>query len=181
MTAKKIKFNSQYIFKKNANFTDAFESWDLLAVEALNDALTNFVLSDCYPDIFCLNLYEKINLLSMKKIIKEAAKRGVFFEVPYTRFIEEPDRQAVFISNFAVLYGFLKGENIVITSGAKSVFEQRSPNDVKVMFSTVFDIPKDKVEKMISGNCEKLLKKASYAVSSSEEVLQNSYKTNLRN
>ena len=90
--------------------------------------------------------------MSKKKLFQTAADKGMFFEIEYGKFITDNESRSNFISNFILLNQVLKGNNIIISSGAENVFMQRNPEDVLIILETIFDIKKHMAYKMITEN-----------------------------
>lgn len=69
-----------------------------------------------------------------RKSYKIAIQRGLFFEIKYSEVISN-SRCRKDIIKIAHNY-FVKGKskNVIISSGAKSAFELRSPNDVAHLY-----------------------------------------------
>ena len=68
--------------------------------------------------------------MTKKKLFQTAADKGMFFEIEYGKFITDNESRSNFISNFILLNQVLKGNNLIISSGAENVFMQRNPEDI---------------------------------------------------
>ena len=133
--------------------TNILKNFDIFALKPKNDKiLENILMSEICCDIINIDLYEKFNFMSKKKLFQTCAEKGVFFEVEYGKFITDNESRSTYISNFILLNNILKGKNLIISSGAESLFEQRNPEDVITILETIFDIKKDMAFKMMTEN-----------------------------
>jgi RNase P/RNase MRP subunit p30 len=137
------------------------KSFDILAVRPKNDKILESCLtSELNCDIIAIDLYEKFSFMSKKKLFQTAADKGMFFEIEYGKFITDNESRSNFISNFILLNQVLKGNNLIISSGAENVFMQRNPEDIIIILETIFDIKKHMAYKMITENPIKALLKS---------------------
>ena len=137
------------------------KSFDILAVRPKNDKILESCLtSELNCDIITIDLYEKFSFMSKKKLFQTAADKGMFFEIEYGKFITDNESRSNFISNFILLNQVLKGNNLIISSGAENVFMQRNPEDIIIILETIFDIKKHLAYKMITENPIKALLKS---------------------
>lgn len=126
---------------------------DILSVIVLNDSLIETVYNESEIEIIQISCYEKKNFYAKKKNILTAINRGVFFEFNYSELLQS-DTRSLFIYNFTIFLDITKGKNVIISSGASEFIFQRSPYDVLVTISTIFEIDKELVKSFISTNPE---------------------------
>ena len=129
------------------------KSFDILAVKPKNDKiLESCLMSELNCDIINIDLYAKFSFMPKKKLFQMAAEKGMYFEVEYGKFITDNESRNTFISNFILLNQVLKGNNIIISSGAENLFMQRNPEDIIEIMETIFDMKKHIIYKMITEN-----------------------------
>lgn len=143
------------------NQTDSMKSYDVLAVKPMNDKMLELCLNgEINCDIVVINLDEKLNLVSKKHLLLSSAGNNIFFEVEYAAFVSNNESRSNFISNFLLLFDILKGANIIISSGASTFFQHRSPFDLMTIFETLFSIKTNIIKQMLSENAEKVILKS---------------------
>ena len=148
-----IEISDQKEIFQLTKLNNYLKSFDILAVRPKNDKILESCLTtDLNCDIINIDLYEKFSFMSKKKLFQTAADKGMFFEIEYGKFIIDNESRSNFISNFILLNQVLKGNNIIISSGAENVFMQRNPEDVLIILETIFDIKKHMAYKMITEN-----------------------------
>ena len=148
-----IEISEQKEIFQLTKLNNYLKSFDILAVRPKNDKILESCLtSELNCDIINIDLYEKFSFMSKKKLFQTAADKGMFFEIEYGKFITDNESRSNFISNFILLNQVLKGNNIIISSGAENVFMQRNPEDVLIILETIFDIKKHMAYKMITEN-----------------------------
>ena len=129
------------------------KSFDILVVKPKNDKiLESCLMSELNCDIINIDLYAKFSFMPKKKLFQTAAEKGMFFEVEYGKFIADNESRSNFISNFILLNQVLKGNNLIISSGAENLFMQRNPEDIITIMETIFDMKKHAIYKMITEN-----------------------------
>lgn len=150
------------LFQLSTNSSNnLLNNYDLISIKPLNDIILESCLTgDLNFDIITLNLDIKFNFLGKKNLIQSAIKKGIFFEFLYGDYISKEANRAGFNSNFLIFNEIVKGDNIIFSSGASNIFEQRSPYDICVLLETVFGIKQDIAKKMISENSLKAVLKS---------------------
>lgn len=143
-----------------SNPNNALKSYDIIAVEPMNEKMFELACNDINADIVSLNFEEKINFVLKKTQILSAIERNVFFEIRYSEFIRDTTKRSTFISNVMLLLDVTKGKNVILSSGSESFYYHRSPYDVMTMFETIFEIKKDTVLNMLTKNSEKVILKS---------------------
>ncbi len=143
-----------------SNPNNALKSFDLISVIPKNDKMFELCCSDLNVDIITINLEEKFNFNLKKSLILSAIDKKIFFEIIYSGFIRDTSKRSLFISNVLMLLEVTKGKNIIISSGAESFYEHRSPYDISTIFATIFNLKSDLILKMLTTNCEKVLIKS---------------------
>lgn len=152
--------DSKDLFQLTNPSKSPVQFYDIVAVAPENEKVFELCLSDLNVDIISLNFEEKINFPIKKHQILSAIDKNTFFEIVYGGFIKDTTKRSLFISNVLLLIEVTKGKNIIISSGAESYFEHRSPYDIVTIFETIFEMKPDVVKKMISDNCQKVVMKS---------------------
>lgn len=128
---------------------------DILALRPLDEKQFLACCKTHICDLISLDLSTKINYLK-KTPIKEAMRRGIHFEICYSRAFEDKTN---FIANCITLLQITKGKNTIFTSEAYSIMETRGPLDV-INLGCLLGLNPDKAKHMISTNCRAVLMSA---------------------
>jgi RNase P/RNase MRP subunit p30 len=152
--------DSKDLFQFTNPSKSPMQQYDIVAVAPENEKVFELCLNDLNVDLISLNYEEKINFPLKKHQILSAISKNTYFEIIYGNFIKDTTKRSLFISNVLLLLDVTKGKNIIISSGAESFYEHRSPYDIVTIFETIFEMRPDVVKKMISDNCEKVLLKS---------------------
>lgn len=152
--------DSKDLFQFTNPAKSPMQSYDILAVSPANEKMFEQCLNDLNVDLVSLDFEEKINFPLKKHHILAAIDKNTFFEIVYGGFIKDTSKRSLFISNVLLLLDVTKGKNILISSGAESYYEHRSPYDIITIFETIFEMKPDIVKKMLSDTCEKVILKS---------------------
>lgn len=106
-------------------------NFDIVAVRPGNLRVMAYLCKTAEIDIISLDFTRRLPFATNKKLLDEAVKRGIHFEIIYSPLIGTASgpRQEVF-SNTRVLIQYLRGRNILLSSGADSIGQIRGPMDV---------------------------------------------------
>mmetsp|Transcript_9338 Transcript_9338/g.17914 ORF Transcript_9338/g.17914 Transcript_9338/m.17914 type:complete len:247 (+) Transcript_9338:4041-4781(+) len=115
---------------KNPMQTDRFTDVDLIAFRPKNETELQNACLHMDIDIISLKLHERLSFRVKINLVHEAVKRGIMFEVAYAATVRDMSARRNFFANAATLVHATKGRNIILTSGARDLFEQRAPYDV---------------------------------------------------
>lgn len=94
-----------------------------------------------------------------KKVLDIAVKRGISFEIIYSPMISVSGSRKEIIAGTKVLLQYLRGRNIIISSGTDSMLSLRGPNDV-INIGMLLGIKQHVVSKWIGENCMAVLNHA---------------------
>lgn len=106
-------------------------SFDIIAVRPGNLKVMAYLCKTAEIDIITLDFTHRLPFSTNKKLLDEAVRRGIYFEIIYSPIlgIASGPRAETF-SNTRVLIQYLRGRNIIISSGADLVAQIRGPMDV---------------------------------------------------
>lgn len=91
-------------------------------------------------DIISLDLSHRLPYRLRPKVLAPAVQRGVMFEISYACCLRDETSRRLLFSNATALARATRGQNIIVSSGARTAFELRSPYDV-INLSTLFGLP----------------------------------------
>lgn len=106
-------------------------SFDIVAARPGNMKVMAYLCKTAEIDIITLDLTHRLPFAANKKLLDEAIKRGIFIEILYSPIIGSSSgaRLEVF-SNTRILIQYLRGRNIILSSGADNLSQIRGPMDV---------------------------------------------------
>lgn len=106
-------------------------SFDIIAVRPGNIKVMTHLCKTADIDIITLDFTHRLPFSINKKLLDEAVMRGIHFEILYSPIlgIASGVRQEIF-SNTRVLIQYLRGRNILLSSGADNIGQFRGPMDV---------------------------------------------------
>ena len=96
--------------------------------------------SSLQVDIISLDLGRRLPFRLKAKILAPALDRGVMLEISYACCLRDETSRQLLFSNAAALARATRGKNIILSSGARSAFELRSPYDA-MNLATLFGLP----------------------------------------
>ena len=109
---------------------EILSSYDIIAVKTSNEkVLHSICLDPSIVDIVSLDLSERLPKLK-PNVMAEAAEKGVFFECQYGEAIRNDKSRRMVLSNFSSLTKATRGKHLIVSSGAKSSLQLRSPSDL---------------------------------------------------
>lgn len=155
-----VEVNDSKDLYQFSNPSNAIRSYDIVAVCPQSDKMLDLCLADLNVDVITINFDVKFNFLGKKHLLNSSIDKGTFFEINYSRFISDTSKRSTFITNFLIFLEVTKGKNIILSSGAETFYDHRSPHDITTMFETIFQIKKDIIKHMISDNVEKVITKS---------------------
>lgn len=106
------------------------KKYDILAIQPVGEKNLQHVASQFEVDIICLNLSEDLGFTLKKTHVGLAFQKGMCFEISYAPCLRSQTCKRSIISNSLHLVHVCKGKNIIISSGALSPLDLRSPEDV---------------------------------------------------
>ena len=91
-------------------------------------------------DIISLDLSHRLPFRLRPKVLAPAVQRGVMFEISYACCLRDETSRRLLFSNATALARATRGQNIIVSSGARTAFELRSPYDA-MNLSALFGLP----------------------------------------
>jgi ribonuclease P/MRP protein subunit RPP1 len=106
-------------------------SFDIVAVRPGNMKVFAHLCKVAEIDIITLDFTHRLPFALNKKLLDEAVERGIFFEIVYSPVIGTVAgaRREVF-SNTRLFIQYLRGRNLILSSGADTLGQLRGPMDV---------------------------------------------------
>ncbi|GIY22232.1 ribonuclease P protein subunit p30 [Caerostris extrusa] len=135
------------------------EKYDIIAVQPIGEKMLQHVSSLSDIDIISLNLTENLGYSLKRNIIALAKEKGIYFEICYSHCFRGETQFKVLIRNADLLVDVLKGENILISSGASLPLDLRSVETVMNLV-LLFGLNKNQAEESVRKNGEVVLKHA---------------------
>ena len=109
---------------------------------------------DC--DIVSMDLTQQLAYRLNQKHVEAAAKRGLVFEIVYSKlFLDATIRRNVF-TNARALCRALRGKGVIISSGARKPLDLRNPHDA-MNLAHLFGLKMPEAKRAIDGTCIDLL------------------------
>lgn len=109
-------------------------------------------------DMVCFSL-DRAHISFSRKYYNLAVERKMFFEIRYAPAIIDSNHRRNIIRRSHAYHSYGKSQNIVITSGAASQIELRSPYEVANL-GLLFGLSEEQAKCAMAGNCKKLLIRA---------------------
>ena len=105
--------------------------FDIVAARPGNSKVFTYLCKSADIDIISLDFTHRLPFPLNKKVIDEAVKRNLYFEITYSAVLGEsatPRRET--FSNTRLLLQYLRGRNVILSSGADSSKKLRGGMDV---------------------------------------------------
>ncbi|XP_055382669.1 ribonuclease P protein subunit p30 [Condylostylus longicornis] len=134
------------------------KKYDLIAGLPKNDNALNHCYTSFAGDLICFNP-DASNLFIQRKPYQVAVARGMFIEIKYSDAIQNSTYRKDIIKIAHNYHVKGKSKNIIISSGAKSVFELRGPYDIANL-ALIFGLSEEQGKSSISSLCRMLFLKA---------------------
>ena len=106
-------------------------SFDLVAVRTTDIKTFAYLCTQADGiDIITFDFTRSLGFPIDKKLLDEAIKRGIYFEICYSSLLKTAEDRKRVLSNTKVLLQYLRGKHVLLTSGANDYTLLRSPIDV---------------------------------------------------
>ena len=138
---------------------ESLHDFDIIAARPGNQRVFQYLCSTAEIDIISIDFAHRNNLSMNKKLLDEAVRRGIHFELQYAAFLHSPAIRREMLNTTQVMLQFLRGRNVIITSAADSANQLRGPFDV-MNLGAVLGISEENAGRAISQNCSLVLKHA---------------------
>lgn len=135
------------------------KKYDIFAVIPKTADAMQHALSVMEIDLISFDPTESISPRSSRKLYKQAANRGVYFEIMYSpALIDSRIRKNIIqLSHFYHLWN--KSKNVILTSGASKNLEIRGPYDIANL-GLLFALSEEQSKRALTYSCRSLLVKA---------------------
>ncbi|KAL0210766.1 hypothetical protein P9112_009064 [Eukaryota sp. TZLM1-RC] len=119
--------------------------YDLVAVRPTTEDTFRLACGELEVDVISIDLSQRLPFHLKHTQLKQALKRGVYFEIIYFNLLMDPDNsfntpRMNFISNVSQLLSVTKGQNCFFSSGSRDPFDLRAPFDIMNLVS-LFNLP----------------------------------------
>jgi ribonuclease P/MRP protein subunit RPP1 len=149
--ATKARLTIKANFSQLLNDTESLARYDLIAARPVTDADFHYCCITGEVDVISLKMHERLTMKVKLNLVQEAIKRGIMFEICYAHALRDLNSRRTFIANASSLVKATKGRNIIMSSGAKDLFEQRAPWDV-INLACVLGLPVDVAHRVVVEN-----------------------------
>jgi len=103
--------------------------YDIIAVCPGNQQVFSHLCKSAPIDLISIDFTHRVPFPTNKALLDEAVARGVFFEIVYTPMLTNATLRKDVMSGTRVLIQFLRGRNIVLSSGVEHCQDVRGPFD----------------------------------------------------
>ncbi|CAK0785375.1 hypothetical protein CVIRNUC_008583 [Coccomyxa viridis] len=134
-------------------------SHDILAVQPLSERALQQVCSSLDVDIITFDLSKRLPFRLKPATLQEAVKRGAHLEICYAVAIRDEGARRTCFANALALSRAMGGKGIIVSSGARSVWEMRAPHDV-INLATLFGLNQQQAKDAVSERCAAVIKHA---------------------
>ena len=128
------------------------KSLNLFSVDCENEKSFQFACNEMEIDLIALDLTNRLDFYLKQDYIKNAVKRGIFFEICYDEINQNT------IANGREIVKHTRGKNIILSSNARTLMDLKQPADV-INIAFLFGLSNDQALKAITTNCQELLEK----------------------
>lgn len=121
------------------------KKYDIVALQPIGEKMLQQVYSLTDIDIICIDMTEKEEFKFKRRTLKMATRKNICFEIIYAPcLMSETSKRRVF-TNAQLLVNTLKGENVLVSSGATNPMELRSVEDV-MNLALLFGLEKNQAD-----------------------------------
>jgi ribonuclease P/MRP protein subunit RPP1 len=134
-------------------------TYDIVAVQPQSEQIFNLACTTFEVDIISLDLSHRLPFKFKPAPIKAALDRDVFFEICYSPSLRESGARRQFIANCQALLRETRGGGVILSSGCRSSFEMRGPNDV-INVGTFVGMTEQQARAAVSANAAAVVQHA---------------------
>lgn len=138
---------------------EALRAFDIVAANPGNAKIFAYLCQSAEIDIISLDFTHRLAFGINKKLLDEAVKRGIFFEILYSPMLSSSGSRREVISGCKLIIQYLRGRNIILSSGADSFNSIRGPCDVENI-GGILSLSNELSTKSITENCALVMKHA---------------------
>ena len=137
----------------------SLQEFDIVAVNPGNAKIFSYLCKSADVDIISLDFNHRLNFPINKKLLDEAIQRGVFFEISYSPLLSSSGARREMCSSTQIILQYLRGKQLILTSGVDNCAQLRGPMDV-VNIASILGIAAHQAEAALSVNGGLVLKHA---------------------
>ena len=138
---------------------EVVQMFDVIAATPGNAKVFAYLCKTADVDIITLDLGRRIPFQLNKKLIDEAVKRGLSFELNYSGVLGSSSSRKEVLANSRTLLQYLRGRHIIFSSFAENPLQVRGPSDI-MNIAAVFGLTKENAHKAVCSNAALVLKHA---------------------
>jgi len=138
-------------FQTLLSSTELLSQYDLVSARPESESDFHYCCIHGEVDIISLRLHERLGIRIKLNLIQEAMRRGIMFELCYSPALKDMNARRVFLANASNIIRATRAKHIIFSSGAKDLFEQRSPEDV-INLGIVLGLSQKEATKSITEN-----------------------------
>lgn len=138
---------------KLVNFNKFQNYFDIIAIKPVLEKALQLSIINLTIDLISVNLNSKLNFYLKHKIVGQAIKKGIKFEVCYDSLISSTAsiNRRLLISNLLQLIRATRSNGLVISSGCTETVNLRSLNNI-VNFYETLGLKKNKINQFIENS-----------------------------
>ena len=131
--------------------------FDLVAARPGNAKVFAHLCKQSDIDVITLDFTHRLPFALNKKLLDEAVKRGIHFEITYSAILSSAagGRKELF-ANTKVLIQYLRGRHVILSSNSDSWMTVRGPMDV-CNLGVLLGLKQDQALQCVSDNCVRVL------------------------
>ena len=135
-------------------------SYDLLAVAPGSERVFSQACASLPLDIISLNLSRRLPFRLKTASVAAALKRGVSFEICYAAALRDATSRRQLLANAAALVRETRGRGLLVSAGARSLWELRGPHDVANLASALFGLTQAQARVAVGRNADACIARA---------------------
>jgi len=141
----------------NSRLNALGSAYDILALRPIDEKTLQNACSNLDSDLISLDLSQRMGYHFKFKMVSEAIKRGIRFEIAYSQgLVGDAGARRQLISNATQLIRATRGRGIIISSEAKRAIACRAPWDV-INLAAIWGLPQDRGFESVSKECRSVV------------------------
>jgi RNase P/RNase MRP subunit p30 len=112
---------------------EALNKFDIISVTPGNQRVFAQLCRTAHIDMISIDFSHKLQFPLNKKLVDEAVKRGICFEISYAQLLTTQHLRREVVNNVKILVTYLRGKHIVLSSGTDDAHLLRGPLDVQAL------------------------------------------------
>jgi ribonuclease P/MRP protein subunit RPP1 len=153
-----IEFSDSSIAHK-LNQSENVRKYDIIAVIPKTLQAFQYACGSMDVDVITFEPESRIPFKVSRKLYRQAAERGIFFELMYSPAIRDSTARKNIITTAHIYYAVGKSKNIVVTSGAENHMFIRNVHDV-INLGFIFGLNSSESLEVVRNNARRLILKA---------------------